>query len=60
MTKALTPMSCPDGSTIRLEFRLAEGDAGRFPELAAALVRDKPSVIVDLGGAAARAAQMTA
>jgi putative tryptophan/tyrosine transport system substrate-binding protein len=46
-----------DGSTIRLDFRLAEGDAGRFPELAAALVRDQPRVIVASGGAAARAAQ---
>ena len=41
-----------DGSTIRLDFRLAEGDAARFPELAAALVRDKPSVIVAYGPAA--------
>jgi hypothetical protein len=29
-----------DGNSIRLDFRLAEGDAGRFPQLAEALVRD--------------------
>jgi len=54
---ALAALGLVDGSTIRLDFRLAEGDAGRFPELAAALVRDKPSVIVANGLAAARAAQ---
>ena len=37
--------------------RLAEGDAGRFPELAAALVRENASVIVAQGPAAALAAQ---
>ena len=46
-----------DGSTIRLDFRLAEGDPARFSELAAALVRDTPSVIVAQGEAAVRAAQ---
>jgi len=54
---ALAALGYVDGSTIRLDFRLAEGDAGRFPEMAAALVRDKPSVIVAQGEAAARAAQ---
>jgi putative ABC transport system substrate-binding protein len=43
--------------TMRLDFRLAEGDVERFPEMAAALVRDKPSVIVAQGEAAVRAAQ---
>src|SRR6266436_8956563 len=57
LRKALAALGYVDGSTIRLDFRLAEGDAGRFPELAAALVRDKPSVIVAAGEAAARAAQ---
>jgi putative tryptophan/tyrosine transport system substrate-binding protein len=46
-----------DGKNIRLDFRLADGEAGRFPELAAALVREKASVIVAQGPAAARAAQ---
>jgi putative ABC transport system substrate-binding protein len=46
-----------DGKNIRLDFRLAEGDAGRFRELAEALVREKASVIVAQGPAAALAAQ---
>jgi putative ABC transport system substrate-binding protein len=46
-----------DGKNIRLDFRLAEGEAGRFAELAEALVREKASVIVAQGPAAARAAQ---
>jgi putative tryptophan/tyrosine transport system substrate-binding protein len=46
-----------DGKNIRLDFRLAEGDAGRFPELAEALVRKNATVIVAQGPAAALAAQ---
>jgi len=46
-----------DEKNIRLDFRLAEGEAGRFTELAEALVREKASVIVAQGPAAARAAQ---
>jgi putative ABC transport system substrate-binding protein len=46
-----------DGKNIRLDFRLAEGEAGRFAELAEAPVREKASVIVAQGPAAARAAQ---
>jgi putative tryptophan/tyrosine transport system substrate-binding protein len=46
-----------DGKNIRLDFRLAEGDAGRLPELAAALVRENATVIVAQGPAAALAAQ---
>ena len=57
LREALAALGYVDGRTIRLDFRLAEGDAGRFPELAAALVRDQPSVIVASGEAAARAAQ---
>jgi putative ABC transport system substrate-binding protein len=57
LREALAALGDVDGSTIRLDFRLAEGDAARFPEMAAALVRDKPSVIVATGEAAARAAQ---
>ena len=57
LREALAALGDVDGSTIRLDFRLAEGDVGRFPELAAALVRDKPSVIVAQGEAATRAAQ---
>ena len=57
LREALAALGYVDGSTIRLDFRLAEGDAGKFPGLAAALVRDQPSVIVAQGEAAARAAQ---
>src|SRR5207249_4152432 len=57
LREALAALGYIDGSTIRLDFRLAEGDVGRFPELAAALVRNRPSVIVAQGEAAARAAQ---
>jgi putative ABC transport system substrate-binding protein len=46
-----------DGKNIRLDFRLAEGEAGRFPELAEALVRENAAVIVAQGPAAALAAQ---
>jgi putative ABC transport system substrate-binding protein len=54
---ALAALGDVDGKNIRLDFRLADGEAGRFPELAAALVREKASVIVAQGNAAARAAQ---
>jgi putative ABC transport system substrate-binding protein len=46
-----------DGRDLRLEFRLAEGDAGRLPELAEALVRDGASIIVANGSLVIRAAQ---
>jgi len=46
-----------DGTNVRIEFRLAEGHAERFPELARDLVRDGASVIVASGDAAVRAAQ---
>jgi ABC-type uncharacterized transport system substrate-binding protein len=53
----LAALGDTDGKNIRLDFRLAEGDAGRFPELATALVRDNPSVIVANGPPAVRAAK---
>jgi putative tryptophan/tyrosine transport system substrate-binding protein len=46
-----------DGKTFRLEFRSAEGDPARLSEMATALVRDEPSVIVASGEAAIRAVQ---
>src|SRR5215510_11914167 len=57
LREALAALGYVDGRTIRLDFRLAEGDVGRFPEMAVALVRDQASVIVAQGEAAARAAQ---
>jgi putative ABC transport system substrate-binding protein len=54
---ALAALGDIDGKSIRLDFRLAEGDAGRFPQLAEALVRDDPRVIVAYGPPAVRTAQ---
>jgi putative tryptophan/tyrosine transport system substrate-binding protein len=54
---ALAALGQVDGRNIRIELRLAEGHAERFPELAQALVREKASVIFASGDAATRAAQ---
>jgi putative tryptophan/tyrosine transport system substrate-binding protein len=54
---ALAALGDVDGNNIRLDFRLAEGDTGRFPEMAEALVRKKANVIIAIGLPAARAAQ---
>jgi putative tryptophan/tyrosine transport system substrate-binding protein len=57
LREAFAAAGLVDGREIRLDFRLADGDPGRFPEMAATLVRDGASVIVASGDAAARAAQ---
>jgi putative tryptophan/tyrosine transport system substrate-binding protein len=54
---ALVALGYVEGRNLRLDFRFAEGHAERFPELAEALVGDRPDVIVALGDAATRAAQ---
>jgi putative ABC transport system substrate-binding protein len=54
---ALAAMGHVDGRDVRIEFRLAEGHAERFPELAKALVNEHARVIVASGDAAVRAAQ---
>jgi putative ABC transport system substrate-binding protein len=54
---ALAAMGFVDGRDIRVEFRLAEGHAERFPELAKTLVQEQARVIVASGDAAVRAAQ---
>jgi putative ABC transport system substrate-binding protein len=54
---ALAALGYVDGKDLRLDIRLAEGDAERLPKLAEALVREKVSVIYAAGPAAARAAQ---
>jgi putative tryptophan/tyrosine transport system substrate-binding protein len=46
-----------EGRNLRLDFRFADGDAQRFPEMAEALVKEKPIVIVVFSEAAAHAAQ---
>jgi len=51
---ALAALGQVDGRNIRIDLRLAEGNAERFPELAQALVREKASVIVASGDAAMR------
>ena len=53
----MTSLGQIDGGNVRIEFRLAEGHAERFPELARSFVRDRASVIVASGDAAVRAAQ---
>ena len=53
---ALAALGQVDGRNIRIELRLAEGHAERFPELAQTLVLEKASVIVTSGDAATRAA----
>ena len=55
--EALATLGWVDGKNLRLDFRLAESDTERLPELAEALVREKVSVIYAAGPAAARAAQ---
>ena len=57
LRNSLAALGQVDGRNIRIELRLAEGRADRFPELAQALVREKASVIVASGDAAVRAAQ---
>jgi putative tryptophan/tyrosine transport system substrate-binding protein len=54
---AMAALGWVDGRNVRIEFRLAEGHVERFPELAEALVREKPSVILATGLPAIRAAQ---
>src|SRR5260221_14485643 len=54
---ALAALGQLDGRDIRIELRLAEGHAERFPELAQALVRENARVIFASGDAATRAAQ---
>jgi putative ABC transport system substrate-binding protein len=55
--KALTALGQVDGRDIRIELKLAEGHAERFPQLVDALVNEKARVIVASGDAATRAAQ---
>jgi len=46
-----------EGRNVRLDFRFADGDDQRFPEMAEALVKERASVIVVFSQAAVRAAQ---
>src|SRR5580765_3156621 len=46
-----------EGQNLLIDYRSADGQPGRFPELAAALVRAKSDIIVTRGSAAALAAR---
>jgi ABC-type uncharacterized transport system substrate-binding protein len=48
-----------EGRNVEIEFRWAEGQYARLPQLAAELVQDKMAVIVATGITAARAAKAT-
>src|SRR6476646_7085282 len=58
--KGLAEAGYQEGQNVSLEFRWAEGQYGRFGELAADLVRRRVSVIVTPGGATAALAAKTA
>jgi len=55
--KGLRQLGYVEGQNIAIEYRYAEGDADRFPALAAELVRLKADVIVAPGERAIRAAK---
>jgi hypothetical protein len=57
LREALADVGDVDGHNLRLEFRLAEGHAERYPAMAERLVRDGASVIIAYGVPPVRAAQ---
>ena len=57
LREALAALGDVEGRNLRLDFRFADGDPQRFPEMAEAFVKEKASVIVVFSEAAARAAQ---
>jgi putative ABC transport system substrate-binding protein len=57
LREGLAALGDVEGRNLHLDFRFADGDAQRFPEMAEALVKEKASVIVVFSEAAAHAAQ---
>jgi len=57
LREALAALGDVEGRNLRLDFRFADGDARRFPEMAEVFVKEKASVIVAFTDAGARAAQ---
>src|SRR6516225_9095688 len=55
--EALAALGNIEGRNLRLDFRFADGDTKRFPEMAEAFVQEKANVIVVFSEAAAHAAQ---
>ena len=55
--EALAALGNIEGRNLRLDFRFADGDTNRFPEMAEAFVQEKANVIVVFSEAAAHAAQ---
>jgi ABC-type uncharacterized transport system substrate-binding protein len=58
-TQRLDELGWSDARTLAFEYRWAEGNSGRFPDLAAELVRLKVDVILTAGGAVPAAKQAT-
>jgi putative ABC transport system substrate-binding protein len=58
-TQRLNELGWSDARTLAFEYRWAEGSSGRFPDLAAELVRLKVDVILTAGGAVPAAKQAT-
>lgn len=57
--RGLRELGYVEGKTVSIEFRWAEGNAARLPELAAELVRLNPDVLVTSGPGAATAKRAT-
>jgi ABC-type uncharacterized transport system substrate-binding protein len=55
--EGLAALGDVEGRNLRLDFRFADGDVERFPEMAEAFVKEKATVIVVFSETAARAAQ---
>jgi len=57
LSKALREIGYVEGQNLMIEWRFADGDAGRLPELAADLVRSNIDIIVGIGMSGIQAAR---